>query len=154
MKRYVQVGCGSRGSMSYALPLVKNYSDCAQLCGVYDINPKRAALISQTVGMDIPVFDDFDRMLEEVKPDTVIVTSKDSTHDTYVVRAMKAGCDVIVEKPMTTTFEKCREIQKTQEETGRDVVVTSNLRFHPFFRRVKEILSSGVIGKILSVHYE
>ena len=39
-------------------------------------------------------------------------------------------------------------------ETGRDVVVTFNLRFHPFFRRVKEILFSGAIGKILSVHYE
>lgn len=154
MKRYVQVGCGSRGSESYARPLVRNYSDCAELCGVYDVNPKRAALVSDTVGAEIPVFDDFDKMLETVKPDTVIVTSKDSTHDTYVVKAMKAGCDVIVEKPMTTTFEKCLAIQKTQEETGRDVVVTFNLRFHPFFRRVKEILSSGVIGKVLSVHYE
>ncbi len=154
MKRYVQVGCGGRGILSYAVPLVKKYGDCAQLLGVYDVNDKRAALTSEMAGAPIPVFDDFDTMLETVRPDTVIVTSKDCTHDDYVVRAMRAGCDVIVEKPMTTTFEKCLAIQRTQEETEREVIVTFNLRFHPFFKRVKEIVSSGVIGRILSVHYE
>lgn len=154
MKKYVQVGCGYRGMIAYSRPLVQNYSDCAELCGVYDINHKRAKYLSEFVGKDIPVYEDFDKMLDDVKPDAVIVTTKDSAHDYYAVKAMKAGCDVICEKPLTTTFEKALEIQKVQEETGKDVIVTFNLRFHPFYRRIKEIVSSGVIGKILSVHYE
>jgi len=153
MKKYVQVGCGSR-SRTYSIPIVQKYSDCAELCGVYDTNHKRAALVSDYTGKEIPVFDDFDKMLETVKPDTVIVTTKDSMHDYYVIKAMKAGCDVIVEKPLTTTFEKALAIKKVQEETGKEVTVTFNLRFHPFFKRVKEIVSSGVIGDILSVHFE
>lgn len=154
MKKYVQVGCGYRGMIAYSRPLVQNYSDCAELCGVYDINHKRAKYLSEFVGKEIPVYDDFDKMLEDVKPDAVIITTKDSAHDYYAVKAMKAGCDVICEKPLTTTFEKALEIQKVQEETGREVIVTFNLRFHPFYKRIKEIVSSGIIGKILSVHYE
>ena len=46
MKKYVVVGTGSRGYQSYILPLVKKYTDVAALCGVYDINYKRAELMS------------------------------------------------------------------------------------------------------------
>lgn len=154
MKKYVQVGCGYRGTLAYAVPLVKNYGDCAELCGVYDVNRKRAQLVSELAEKDIPVFDDFDQMLQEVKPDVVIVTCRDCDHDTYVIRAMEAGCDVVVEKPLTTTFEKSLAIKEAQERTGREVIVTFNLRFQPFFARVKEIVDSGIIGKVLSVHYE
>ncbi|MBR5156337.1 MAG: Gfo/Idh/MocA family oxidoreductase [Clostridia bacterium] len=154
MKKYVLVGCGQRGTQAYAEPLVKNYGDCAKLCGVYDINPKRAALVSEFCGESIPVYDDFDKMLDIVKPDTVIIATMDCDHDYYAIRAMKAGCDVISEKPLTTTFEKAQAIKKTQDETGKDVTVTFNLRFHPFFKRIKEIISSGAVGEILSVHFE
>lgn len=154
MKKYVLVGCGSRGISTYAVPIVKQYGDVAQLCGVYDINPKRAALVSECAGEEIPVYSDFDEMLATTHPDTVIVTTKDSAHDDYVIRSLKAGCDVIVEKPMTTTFEKCLAIKNAKEQTGKNVTVTFNLRFQPFFKRIKELVASGVIGDILSVHYE
>ncbi|MBR1969254.1 MAG: Gfo/Idh/MocA family oxidoreductase [Clostridia bacterium] len=154
MKKYVMVGCGYRGIRAYAEPIVKKYGDCAELCGVYDINKKRAELVSEIAEKEIPVYDDFDKMLDDVKPDTVIITTKDSDHDYYAVKAMKKGCDIIVEKPLTTTFEKALAIKKAQEETGRDVTVTFNLRFHPFFKRVKELVAAGTIGKITSVHYE
>ncbi len=154
MKRYVQVGCGARGVVSYSIPLVQEYKEYGKLCGVYDINHKRAEAVSDLVGEEIPVYSDFEQMIKEVKPDTVIVTSIDSTHDDYVIRAMKLGCDVICEKPLTTTFEKAMNIKKVQEETGKDVTVTFNLRFNPSLSRVKEVVKSGVIGDILSVHFQ
>ncbi len=145
VKKYVLVGCGFRGVTSYAIPLINNYKDCAKLCGVYDINHKRAELVSKYAKTDVPVFDDFDKMLKEVNPDTVIVVSKDCSHDEYIISALKYGCDVISEKPLTTTFEKALSIKKAKDETNKDVRVTFNLRFHPFFKWVKEIVSSGVI---------
>ena len=154
MKKYVIVGGGTRGILSYAVPMVKEFGDVAELCGVYDINYKRAKLVSDYVGREIPVFDSFEKMLEETKPDTVIVTTVDAFHDFYTIKALYAGCDVISEKPLTTTFEKALAIKKAEEETGKRVTVTFNLRFNPAFRRVKEIISSGVIGDVLSVHYQ
>ncbi len=154
IKRYVQVGCGSRGTGSYSIPLVKEFEEYGELCGVYDINYKRAERVSRVTGKDIPVFDDFDKMLEEVKPDAVIITTKDCDHDYYAIKAMRAGVDVISEKPLTTTFEKANELRKVKDETGRDLTVTFNCRFFPFYVRVKEILDSGILGDILSVHLE
>lgn len=154
MKRYVLVGCGTRGIFSYCVPLVQQYGDCAELCGVYDRNQKRAALASHYAGKEIPVFTDFNTMLDTVKPDAVIITTKDCDHDYYAIRAMKSGCNVISEKPLTTTFEKSLEIKRTQAETGKDVRVTFNLRFQPFFQKIKELLAQGIIGDILSVHFE
>lgn len=154
MKKFVQVGCGIRGIEGYAEPILKDFREHIELCGVYDINPKRAALVSHYGGVDVPVYDDFDEMLRSVKPDTVIVTTKDSMHDFYVIKALEAGCDVIVEKPMTTTFEKANAIKAAEEKSGKTVTVVFNLRYLPFFARVKELLKSGVIGEVLSVHYE
>ena len=116
MKKYVQVGCGSRGTSMYSTPLIKNFKDVAHLCGVYDINKKRALLAGELAGEPIPVFDSFEEMIEQTKPDTVIITPKDCDHDYYAIKAMEAGCDVICEKPLTTTFEKCLAIKKVQEE--------------------------------------
>ena len=154
MKKYVIVGCGSRGIGAYAIPLIKDYEDCAQLCGVYDNNRNRAEVVSKKVGKDIPVFDDFDKMLEEAKPDTVIVTSKDCTHDYYIIKAMEFGCDVISEKPVTTDFEKANALINAKRRTGKELTVTFNLRYSPFCARVKELVASGAIGTILSVHFE
>ncbi len=154
MKKYVQVGCGSRGTSMYSTPLIKRFKDVAQLCGVYDINKKRAVLAGELAGEPIPVFDSFEEMLEKTKPDTVIITPRDCDHDIYAIKAMKAGCDVICEKPLTTTFEKCLQIKKVQEETGKSLTVTFNLRFHPFFKQLKEIVMSGALGDIYSVTFE
>lgn len=154
MKKFVQVGCGIRGIEGYAEPILKEFKDDVQLCGVYDINPKRAALVSYYGGVEVPVYDDFDKMLETVKPDTVIVTTKDCMHDFYAIKALEAGCDVIVEKPLTTTFEKANAIKAAEEKSGKTVTVVFNLRYLPFFARVKEVLKSGVIGDVLSVHFE
>lgn len=154
VKRYVIAGTGHRGISSYALPLVNELSDCALLCGVYDINPKRAALVAGMTKSDIPAYDDFDRMLGETKPDAVIVTTKDSAHDEYIVKALDAGCDVIVEKPITTDAEKLKTICEAEKRSGRHVTVTFNCRFSPFFVRIKELLAENIIGTVFSVHYE
>lgn len=154
MKKYVQVGCGSRGILAYSVPLVKEYGDCAKLLGVYDSNHKRAELVSEMTETEIPVYDDFDKMIDEVKPDSVIVTCRDCDHDFYIKKALEKGCDVISEKPVTTTFEKALKIKEAKEKTGKDVTVTFNLRFQPFYKQVKELIKSGEIGDVLNVHFE
>ena len=72
MKKYVIVGCGARGILSYAVPMVKEFSDCAELAGVFDPNHGRMALVSKLCGKPIPAFEDFDTMLDTVRPDAVI----------------------------------------------------------------------------------
>lgn len=154
MKKYVQVGLGWRGTFSYAVPIVREYGDCAELCAVCDINPKRAHYVSEYLNKEIPVYTDFDQMLRDHQPDVVIVTTKDCAHEQYIVKALEFGCDVITEKPMTTDDEMCARIIETEKRTGHKVTVTFNCRFMPFYVRLKELVSQGLVGDVLSVHFE
>ncbi|MBQ3668735.1 MAG: Gfo/Idh/MocA family oxidoreductase [Clostridia bacterium] len=154
MKRYCLVGTGWRGMFSYATPIVREYADVATLLAVCDINPKRAAYLNEYLHTNIPVYTDFDQMLSDHRPDTVIVTTKDCAHEQYIVKALEAGCDVITEKPMTIDDEMCANIIETERRTGRKVTVTFNCRFMPFYVKLKEVVASSAVGDVLSVHYE
>src|ERR1051325_10075981 len=96
-KRYVQVGLGSRSWM-YSQAMVETYPESCQLVGLCDLNAGRLHQRiewARSKDLEIPGYDiaDFDRMIAECQPDWVIVTSKDSTHDHYICRAMEPGCD-------------------------------------------------------------
>ena len=154
-KRYVFAGSSSRALWMYAKPMAsEELKDVTELCGVFDINPGRAAEFVKIVGMDMPIYTDFDKMIEETKPDYVIVTTVDAYHSDYIIRALELGCNVITEKPMTTDENKCNAILEAKEKYGKEVIVTFNYRFAPFKTKIKEIIDSGVIGDIYSVHFE
>ncbi|MEF3303067.1 Gfo/Idh/MocA family protein [Paenibacillus sp. GYB003] len=150
MKTYVIVGAGGRALGMFAKPIAAELKDCAKLAGVFDVNPVRANILSEQAG-GVRVFDDFDAMIRETKPDAVIVTTPDSLHHDYIIRALEAGCDAISEKPMTTDAEKCRAIIEAEKRTGKKVIVTFNCRYMPYVVRIKELLKEGTIGDVLHV---
>jgi predicted dehydrogenase len=147
MKTVVLVGAGGRARYMFALPFVNELNEFICFGGIFDTNSIRAQALSEECG-GIPVFDDFETMLKHVKPDLVVVASSDSTHHTYIIAAMEAGCDAISEKPMTIDAENCREILETEKRTGRSLKVTFNMRFVPYVAKVKELLKEQVIGKV------
>ena len=156
-KRYALVGVGSRSSM-YRTAILDTHAGHAQLVGFCDNNQGRLELAQRRAkarGSDVPIFlaNDFDRMVRETKPEVVIVTTVDATHDKYIIRAMELGCDVMTEKPMTTDDAKCRAILAAKERTGRKIIVTFNYRYSPPRTQVKELLMSGIIGDVLSVDF-
>lgn len=154
MKTYVLVGTGYRGTWMYLKNLTNYYTDCAKVVGVYDVNPKRAHYSVSQMPYDIPVYEDFDQMLDELHPDEVIVTCIDRYHDEYCVRAMEKGYNVICEKPLTMQADKTNAILDAEKRTGKHVRVTFNLRFSPYMAKVKEVMMSGVIGDVLHVNLE
>jgi predicted dehydrogenase len=158
-KRYAIVGIGSRHGM-YRNAIEGEYQPYARLVGICDINPGRMELARSKSATKPSITApkpyapaDFEKMIAEQRVQTVIVTTVDGTHHEYMIRAMNAGCDVITEKPMTTTAEKCQQILDARARTGRNCRVTFNYRYSPPRTQVKEILMSGAIGDILSVDF-
>lgn len=159
-KRFVAVGTGGRISM-FIDPIARDYRDAAELTAFCDLSEKRMAFHRDRLVEDYgyhavrtyPVAD-FDRMVREEKPDTVIVCTMDSTHHEYIVRSLDLGCDVICEKPMTVDEEKCRQIMEAVERSGKNVRITFNYRWSPGVTRIREIVQSGRIGAIKHVHME
>lgn len=157
---YAIVGTGSRSRM-YGMAILKDFKSTCRLAGLCDVNQTRMdfwnTYYKEHLGTKpIPTYkaEDFDEMIRREKVDRVVVTSMDRTHHRYICRAMELGCDVISEKPMTTHPEKCQQILDTIKRTKRDLRVTFNYRYAPRNSKVKELLMSGVIGDVLSVHFE
>ncbi len=147
------VGTGVRGVNLWGRDLMEGYGDVVELVGLSDINPGRLAFARGYVGVDCPTFVDFDTMLEKTKPDTLIVTTMDSTHDRFIIAGLEAGCDVVTEKPMTTDEAKCQAILDAQKRTGQHVTVTHNYRYAPHRLRLKQFLQEGRIGRLTSVDF-
>ncbi|MBN2449812.1 MAG: Gfo/Idh/MocA family oxidoreductase [Lentisphaeria bacterium] len=159
-KTYALVGTGGRSWM-YTSALLRDFREHGELLAFCDVNQHRMdfnnRLIREQFGRGpLPTYlaHEFDRMVAETKPQTVIVTSIDRTHHRYICRAMELGCDAITEKPMTIDAEKCRRIVDTVKRTGRHLTVTFNYRYAPRNTKVKEILRSGILGNVISVHFE
>ncbi len=156
-KRYAQVGLGSRSEM-YTRAMLDRYAEYCDIAAFCDTNEGRVALrVKHAAEQDVTVpgytAADFEQMIQETQPDTVIVTTQDSFHHDYICRAMELGCDVISEKPMTIDADKCQQIVDTQQRTGKTCRVTFNYRYSPHRTQVKDLLTSGVIGEIVSVDF-
>ncbi|WP_037683015.1 Gfo/Idh/MocA family protein [Streptomyces cellulosae] len=96
----------------------------------------------------------FDELLAEEDIDEVVVTTVDAQHDRYIVPALKAGCRVVTEKPMTVDADRCSRILTTVRDTGNSLTVAFNYRFNPVHEKVRALLAEGAIGEVLSVHFE
>ncbi|XPT02693.1 hypothetical protein M3J09_011805 [Ascochyta lentis] len=158
-KRYALIGTGGRSSFFYSA-IATTYKATSEIVAFCDTNQTRLDFANeqlQSFGhLKVPTYKakDFDRMVEETKPDEVIVTTIDRTHNIYIVRALELGCNVITEKPMTIDAPRCQEIFDAVERTGNKVRVTFNYRYAPHNTKVWELLRSGAIGTVTSVHFE
>jgi predicted dehydrogenase len=152
-KRVAMVGTGHRGTGFWGKTVVDNYSDAVEFVGLCDNNPGRLAFAKTRMGVQCPTFTDFTLMMKTVKPEVVIVTTVDATHDQFIIKAMELGADVITEKPMTTDELKCRAILDAEKRTGRKVTVAFNYRHGPHMVKIKELLAANRIGKVTSVDF-
>lgn len=159
-RRFAIVGTGGRSGM-FLNPIVSRYSEASELVALCDRSAIRMRyqlrrLAAKYGAEPLPLYLDtqFDEMLRIERPDTVIVCTPDATHHDYLIRAVDAGCDVIVEKPLTTDAGKCRAIFDAVQRTGQHVAVTFNLRWSPGFLAIRRLLRSGELGRVFQVNME
>ena len=160
MRRYAVVGTGHRAQM-YVEALLTDHADVGRIVAWCEPNPVRMdyfdALVREAGHTDVPARygpEDIERMILEQTVDTVIVTSPDHTHAELATRAMRAGADVVIEKPLTTDLAGSRRFIEALEDTGRSLVLTFNYRYAARNSALKEVISSGEIGEVTSVHFE
>jgi len=157
-KKYAAVGAGGRITM-FIDPMADQFSEHCELVGLCDTSLTRAEYHQKRLSLEygiapVPVYQDFDAMLREQRPDVVIVCTPDYLHDVFVVKSLEAGADVISEKPLTTDAEKFRKIHEAVERTGRNVRTTFNMRWSPGITKVREVIAAGTIGRVRHVDFE
>ena len=83
----------------------------------------------------------------------VIVAAPDKLHVPLSLEAVKRGWHVLVEKPVALSLEQYLELMNASFEAGVYVGVCLEMRFHPFFKRIKEIVSGGLLGDVLEIDH-
>jgi len=147
------VGTGNRGSLTWGQDVVKGYSDVVEIVGLCDINPKRAEAARKMIGINAPTFVDFDKMIKDTRPATVMVTTVDGTHAGYITRGLELGCDVMTEKPLCTDEQQCQAILDAQKKSSKKLTVTFNARHAPEAKKVKQLLLEKAVGDVISVDF-
>jgi predicted dehydrogenase len=158
-RRYAVVGVGSRAGM-YITALAGTYAGEGDIVAWCDPNPTRMSYYDRVLaaaGRPAPARyspDSFGALLSEHRPDVVIVTSPDATHSEYAAASLLAGRDVVVEKPLTTTVEGARVIAQAAASSDAHLTVTFNYRYSPRNSTLRQLIASGAIGTVTSVHFE
>lgn len=92
--------------------------------------------------------DDAQALIHHDALNAIYIATPPSTHAEYAIAAMRAGKDVLLEKPMALSTEECARIIAAQEETGAKLCVAFYRRALPRFERMREIIQGGEIGDV------
>lgn len=143
------IGVGQRG-YGYIGTITK-YATAAQITALCDTSAERLDEFAATAGIDAPKFYDLNDLLAHGDFNAAIITVPDRFHCEVAVACLKAGKHIMLEKPMALTAEDCRTIIATAQQYNRIIQVGFVLRFHPVYRRIREIVASGELGNILNL---
>ena len=149
--KYVIIGAGSRG-MIYGM-LAKNNG--IQIAAIAEKRPER--LQNAAEAMNVPEnmrFSDADPLFALGKiADAAIIATQDRDHFGHVMQALECGYDILLEKPIAPTPEECLIIEAKANALGRKITVCHVLRYTNFFMKIKEILDSGELGKVVAIKH-
>jgi predicted dehydrogenase len=124
--------------------------EIAALCDVYQ--PQIDAVIKDGRLDGAQTFKDFRRLLDIKDIDAVIVATPDHWHPLNLIMACQAGKDVYVEKPISVTVEEGRKMVQAARKYDRIVQVGTQQRSGDHYQKAAEIVRSGQIGRVTSVH--
>lgn len=149
-KKLVVLGLGQRGNI-YAT-FAKTYPEKFELVAIIENNPERIAYAEKEFG-GVKVFTDYkDFLSENIAADIVAVATQDEDHKEHAIAMMKAGYDLLLEKPIANNKQDCLEIYEASKKYDRKVIVCHVLRYTPFYSRIKRIIDSGKLGDIVTVN--
>ncbi len=101
----------------------------------------------------VNVFTDLDQALAQ-SPDVAFICNPSSLHISSCLAVARAGCDLLVEKPLSHSTDGVEELMAICQSKGLVSMVAYQNRFHPCYQLLKKLISQGDIGNILSVHAE
>ncbi|WP_053219945.1 Gfo/Idh/MocA family protein [Virgibacillus senegalensis] len=155
MKKFAVCGVSKRAMSMFIKPMLESFAANSKLTALLDMDSKRFAVCKAEFPAieNVPEYreTEFDKMVDETKPDVIIVASRDDTHVEYILKALERDIDVITEKPMTTTAADSKRVMDAEAKSKGKVTVTFNYRYSPYHMRIKELILAGKVGRVTSV---
>ena len=147
------IGAGVRGSKLARFALETKR---AKIVAVVDTNDIRINLFQKEFSLPKNnCYQDYRTLLKDnLKIDGVFITTTPNFHAETACAFLEKGIPVFLEKPMATNLKDAARIVKVAKETGTRLQVGFNCRYAPFFVKIKELISSGKLGKLISLEWK
>lgn len=142
--RFAIMGCG-KIAQRHAMHI----SNKAVLQSVCDIDIDAAHQLAQQY--NVPSYTDIAVMLQQEKPDVVVVCTPNGLHAAHTIQALQAGCHVLCEKPMAIHPDDCRRMIDASVQAGKKILVVKQNRYNPPVVAIKKLLDEGRLGKIYNI---
>lgn len=142
------IGCGGSGLMHASHYLTH---DKVIVKKIFDINKKRfddVAIYLPYADSYIEKTSSFDSILKDDTIELISVCTPDFTHANYVVKALEAGKNVLVEKPMATNIKDCYDIIEADNKSSSKLSVFHQMRFVARNQKIKQLVGNNDFGEI------
>jgi predicted dehydrogenase len=152
LPRVAVVGCGYWGKNH-----VLKMHDLGALAAVCEPSESGRALARQ-LAPDVPLYATPDELFVAFHGhpcgglDGVVVATPAETHYAVTTRALRAGCDVLVEKPLALHVEEGEALVDQAERLGRILMVGHLLEYHPAILKLRQLIAEGALGAVRYVY--
>lgn len=143
------IGCGTIANSQHIPAYLKN--EKAEIKYFCDIIPERAKNAVEKYGCGIAVTD-YKEVLADSEVEAVSVCTPNHMHSIIAMDALKAGKNVLCEKPAARTYAEALEMQKVQHETGKVLNIGVVNRFNAGVGKIKELIDGGDLGEVYQVY--
>ena len=132
------------------------------VCGALSINPDIAIDSGRQLFLsEDRIYLNYEDMISkeaampaDKRMDFVTIVTPNFAHFAPAMKALENGFNVVIEKPMTFTLDEAKQLKKKLDETGLLLCLTHTYSGYPMVKQAKQMVKSGVLGKIRKVHVE
>ena len=129
------------------------FPDRCKIVALVDIIPGKAQKMKERFGLDCETYEDHHDILG-LDIDLVDICTPPYTHAEIAINALKAGINVISEKPMAASLQECDAMIRARDESGKKLSIIAQNRFRKSIRDVKALVDSGLPGKVRNVRID
>lgn len=148
-KQIAIIGCGTIANSAHIPAYLKN--DGCEIKYFCDIIPERADEMVKKYGCGKAVYDHHE-ILDDPELDAVSVCTPNRAHTEIAINFLRAGKDVLCEKPAARVYEQAVEMQKVQHETGKILNIGVVNRFNTGVNYIKKLIDNGELGEVYHVY--
>jgi predicted dehydrogenase len=153
MYKIIVAGCGSMSNCW--IEIVKKRDDC-EIAALVDVNAGAANAKKDKYELSANIYTDITEALEKENANLVFDVTVPQSHFEVVTKALKAGCDVFGEKPMSDSLENAEKMAECAELAKKEYFVMQNRRYMPGIYALKDFLRSAKLGRLgqLSANFQ
>ncbi len=153
MLKVAILGVGSRGAGTYG-DYFTTLKDRVEITALCDIDQEKLSFYGEKYGVNkenrFTSYEDFFKAGKLA--DLLVIATLDKMHYIPSMTALDLGYHLLLEKPISPSIEECIAIENKAKEKNKTVIICHVLRYTTFYRKIKEIVDSGALGKIVNIN--